>query len=247
MISEFLFIGHRGTRVNFDENTTSALIKSLEYGANYVEFDVRKTADGNLVLLHDATLDRTTSGTGLLQKFTFKEIQSFKTKLHRLEIPLLTTVFDLLKERTKFMIELKESNILDNLVKIINDYDLVEDCIISGRNLNELHEYKSIYPQGKICYNITKGQGLSLTEFMNLNDNKKSKLNIDLISLHSNLISSKFIEICHKSEIKSLSWDFHNYKNPLEKIKSLITLGIDGLLFDNYENIREVKKWKRFL
>ena len=247
MISEFLFIGHRGTRIDFDENTISAFIKAIEYGANYVEFDVRKTKDGNLVVLHDATLDRTTNGSGLLQKFTFKEVRIFKTKLQQLEIPLLTTVFDVLKGRARFMIDLKEANILSKLVKIIDDYDLVEDCVISGRNLYELNYYKNNYPQGNICYNITKGQGLSLNEFMNLSNYKKEKMKFDMISLRSNLISSEFIEFCHKNMITPLSWDFLNYKNPLQKIKSLTTLGIGGLLFDNYKNIREIKKWKNLI
>ncbi|MFX0029119.1 MAG: glycerophosphodiester phosphodiesterase [Candidatus Hermodarchaeota archaeon] len=244
MISEFLFIGHRGTRINFDENTISAFIKAIECGANYVEFDVRKTKDGNLVLLHDSTLDRTTNGSGLLQNFTFKEIKDFKTKLQQSEIPLLTKVFDVLKGRTRFMIELKETKMINRLVKLIKNYDLVEQCIISGRILTEILKFKKILPKSKICYNITKGQGLSLTEFMNLSNYKKTKLNIDLISLHSSLISNEFIELCHKNEIMSLSWDFLNYKNPLQKIKSLIALDVDGLLFDNYKNIQEIKKLK---
>jgi hypothetical protein len=65
----------------------------------------------------------------------------------------------------------------------------------------------------------------------------------DLISLKSNLITSQFIDICHNNNILTLSWDFLNYKNPLDKIKSLVNMGIDGILFDNYKNIPIIKRW----
>ena len=130
---------------------------------------------------------------------------------------------------------------------ILREYNLIEDCIISGRILKELLEFKRIFPQSKICYNITKGQGLSFTKFMNLSKDEKIKLKLDLVSLHSSLISQDFIKICHKNEIKSISWDFLNYDNPLQKIKSLINLGVDGILFDNHNHIREIKRWQNLL
>jgi len=244
MISNFLFIGHRGTRINTDENTISAFNKALEYGANYVELDVRKTKDGKLVILHDSTIDRTTNGSGLLNEYTLTEIRKFKTKIQHFEIPLLTEVLNALKEKIKFMIELKETNLLEDLSKFIGKNDILDECIISGRILTELLEFKMIYPQRKICYNITKGQGLSFNKFMNLGKNEINRLNFDLISLHSSLISQDFIELCHKNDIKSLSWDFLTYDNPLQKIKSLINLGIDGILFDNHNYIPQIKRWR---
>lgn len=247
MISNFLFIGHRGTRINIDENTIFAFNKAIECGANYVEFDIRKTKDGKLVILHDSTLDRTTNGSGLLHKFTFKEVQDFKTKFQQSDIPLLTEVFNVLKGKIKFMIELKETNVVDILARILRDYNLLEECIISSRILTELLEFKRISPESKICYNISKGQGLSFSKFMNLDKAETNKLKLDLISLHSNLISQEFIELCHKNEIRLISWNFLNYDNPLQKIKSLINLGVDGILFDNHKNIFEIKRWQNLI
>ena len=124
---------------------------------------------------------------------------------------------------------------------------MLGDCIISGKYLTDLLEFKNNLPQSKICYNITNGQGLSLTEFLELSKDKIAKFKIDIISLKSSLTSREFIETCHKNEIISLSWDFLSYKNPLDKIKSLITLGVNGILFDNYRNIREIKKWQSLI
>ncbi len=247
MIQDFLFIGHRGTRRSFDENTILAFKKAIEYGANHLEFDVRKTKDKKLIVIHDSTLKRTTNGSGLVNNLTYKEILNFRTKVNLSPIPLLTDIFNELKGKTKFMIELKEINLIDDIVKTIIKNDLLGDCIISGKYLTDLLEFKNNLPQSKICYNITNGQGLSLTEFLELSKDKIAKFKIDIISLKSSLTSREFIETCHKNEIISLSWDFLSYKNPLDKIKSLITLGVNGILFDNYRNIREIKKWQSLI
>lgn len=247
MIQDFLLIGHRGTRTSFDENTILAFKRAIEYGANYIEFDVRETKDKKLIVIHDSTLKRTTNGSGLVKNLTYKEILNFRTKINLFPIPLLTDIFNELKGKTKFMIELKEPNLIDDIVKIIIKNDLLGDCVISGKYLTDLLEFKKNFPQSKICYNITNGKGLSLTEFLELSKDERAKFKNNMISLKSSLISQEFIETCYMNEIISLSWDFLDYKNPLGKIKSLITLGVNGILFDNHNNIHEIKKWQSLL
>ncbi len=75
---DFLFIGHRGTRTDFDENTIDAFKKAIEYGSNYIEFDVRKTKDGKFIIFHDSTLDRTTTSSGLLKNYNFEDLLDFQ-------------------------------------------------------------------------------------------------------------------------------------------------------------------------
>lgn len=241
MNSEFLYIGHRGTRTIFDENTITAFEKAIEFGANCVEFDVRETKEGKLVILHDPTLDRTTKSSGLLKNFHYNEIKKFRTKIHNDIIPLLSEVLKLLKEKTLFMIELKDDNIKNKVLNIVNNHNLLEDCIFSGRNLQELGEIKTDYQNSRICYNITKGLGFNFNEFLKFGRFKKFKIKPDLISLRSNLITKEFIEICHDNKIKSLAWDFMLDSDPIFQIKSLIDLGIDGILFDNHKNIAKIK------
>lgn len=240
MIKNFLFIGHRGTRRNFDENTILAFKKAIEYGATYIEFDVRKTKDKKLVVLHDSNLNRTTNGSGLLKDFTYKEIMAFKTVIHQNTIPLLTEVLDEFNGKINFLIELKEEDLVDDVVEIIRTKKLVSDTVISGRRLHDLLKIKSKIPHIRICFNISKGLGLSLPEFLKMGLNIKKKFKFDIISLKSNLISQKFIEKCHVNKIMALSWDFLSYENPINKIMYLISIGIDGILFDDYRNIRKI-------
>ncbi|MFX0106125.1 MAG: glycerophosphodiester phosphodiesterase [Candidatus Hodarchaeota archaeon] len=242
MNSQFLYIGHRGTRTGFDENTIEAFKKAIEFGANHIELDVRKTKDNKLIILHDPSLDRTTSGTGLISNFVWAEIRNFKTKIKNTQIPLLSEVLDEFKGKVKFMIELKGQDIGDDVFKLVNDMNLIKESVFSGRRLNDLKEIKIKSPEVKICYNLSKGDPLKLDDFLQLGRQKKLFLDIDMISLRSNLINSEFINICHSNNILALSWDFLKYKNPIDKIKDLITIQIDGILFDNHKNISIIKK-----
>ena len=60
---------------------------------------------------------------------------------------------------------------------------------------------------------------------------------------HSSMITHEFIKTCRKHKIKALAWDFLGYKEPLQKIKTLINMGIDGILFDDYKNISLINQW----
>lgn len=243
MVKKFIFIGHRGTRTYFDENTLVAFNKAIDFGADYIEFDVRKTKDEKFVIIHDSSLERTTNGVGLLKNFTFDEIRRLKTNLNHSHIPSLSEVLNKLKGKTKFMIELKEEGLKESIPKLIEKIMLFDDVIISGKRLSDLIFIKDNYFQSKVCYNITKGVGLKISEFLKIGKNNALSFKPDLISLRSDLISKGFINICHKNGILALSWDFLKFDDPLRKIKKLIKLGIDGILFDNYENILNIKNW----
>ena len=242
MKMDLICIAHRGTRINFDENTLNAFDKAIKNGADYIEFDVRKTKDKKLIIIHDPSLNRTTTGSGLVKDFYYNEIKKFKTKTNKEQIPLLIAVLDKFKDNTKFMIDLKEDNISEQVIILVNERDLLQDRIISGRNLKNLKLIKNIFPRCNICYNITKGKDLTIQEFITFGQQEFS-FNIDMISLRSISVSYKFIEICKKNNILSLSWDFFRYDKPVEKIKSLIKQGIKGILFDDYKNIPIIKQW----
>jgi hypothetical protein len=57
------------------------------------------------------------------------------------------------------------------------------------------------------------------------------------------MITQDFIEVCHLNDILVFSWNFTGYKNPIDAIISLVEIGIDGILFDNYKNIKFTKQW----
>ena len=66
---------HRGWSEKYPENTILAFEKALELGVDQIELDIRITKDDQLVVIHDATVDRTTNGTGAVNSFTLAELQ----------------------------------------------------------------------------------------------------------------------------------------------------------------------------
>jgi len=239
----FFFIGHRGTRTDLDENTIAAFNKAIKSGANYLEFDVRRTKDGKIVILHDKFLNRTTTGSGLLKNYDYEVVKKIRTRNNFLKIPLLTDVLLELKGKVKFMIDLKESGLENDVLKLIKEHSSLGNSIFSGRYLQELKTIKNNYPGTTTCYNITNAIDFTLENFMNLSIQNKFNFKPDLISLKSTFITERFIDFCKKTKIIPLSWGFIQFKDSLSWIKILIKMGIEGILFDNHKNISIIKSW----
>src|SRR5882672_2615077 len=117
-----LVIAHRGDSAHRPENTMAAFASALEIGAAIAEFDVHLTRDGEVVVIHDATLDRTTNGHGAVRNMTLAEIRRFSAgypsrfgSTHGGErVPTLGEVLGLLRERAQAMIEIKPEAVTDD-------------------------------------------------------------------------------------------------------------------------------------
>lgn len=101
----FLCIGHRGARGHEPENTLRSVRRALELGAHGIEIDVW-LADGEIVVIHDGTLERTTNGTGAVSRKTLAELRSLDAGQGE-RIPTLREVFETVDRRAFINIELK--------------------------------------------------------------------------------------------------------------------------------------------
>ena len=237
-----LFIGHRGTLVDYDENTLEAFDIAIKSGANCIEIDVRRTKDKKLIVFHDKTLTRTVDGRGKLKNLTYNDIKNLKTKIRNQKIPLLEESMDYITDKTQLIIHLKDKRIEKDTLRLIAKKGVLKNCTISGRDANKLNKYKKAYNSIKTCFNITKGRDLNLKEFIEKGLRKNLKFIPDMINLRSDLISNQFIKACYINDIKSLAWGFLGYNNPLQIINYLIDNQIDGILFDDYHNLKIIRK-----
>ena len=236
-----LFIGHRGTLVDYDENTLEAFDIAIKSGANCIELDVRRTKDSKLIVFHDTNLVRTTNCKGVLKNLTYNDVKNLKTRIRNQHIPLLEESIDYLTDKTQIIIHLKDEGIEKEVFGLIAKNSVFENCTIGGRDFNKLKSYKRTFKQIKTCFNMTKGRGLNLKEFIEKGYRKKLTHIPDMINLRSDLISNQFIKACHINDIKSLAWGFMGYKQPLQVINSLIDNQIDGILFDDYHNLKIIR------
>ncbi|WND02474.1 glycerophosphodiester phosphodiesterase family protein [Temperatibacter marinus] len=102
-------IAHRGlykSGTKYEENSLAAIERAVEKGYA-IEIDVRMTAEGAIVVFHDARLERLTDGRGYVSEFTYAELEKYTVGQTGLKIPLLTDVLDLVNERVPLIIEAK--------------------------------------------------------------------------------------------------------------------------------------------
>ncbi|WP_215141132.1 glycerophosphodiester phosphodiesterase [Exiguobacterium qingdaonense] len=148
---------HRGVMAHRPENTMSAFRLALKTGADGIETDVHMTKDGELVLIHDETLERTTDGVGLVSSYTLNELRQFNAGIrHGLDerIPTLVELFELVQNETVLLnLEVKtdvlrydgiESRILDCI-----DSSGIEPSriILSSFNHRTIHRLKQMRPE----------------------------------------------------------------------------------------------------
>lgn len=150
-----LRIGHRGAAGHAPENTLASFKKALEQGAQGVEFDVHRTADGHLVVIHDALLDRTTNGSGLIRGKTLAEIKaldagSWKGAAFAGErVPTLAEVAQATGPDCRLFIELKAGSlhypgIESDLVQEIHRLHIAARTQVSSFDHHALHRIREL-------------------------------------------------------------------------------------------------------
>ena len=132
---------HRGASGYAPENTLDAFRKAVEMGADGIELDVQMTKDGELVVIHDETIDRTSDGKGWVKDYTLEELRAFnynrtKPEYKHADIPTMREVFELLKPTGLFInIEIKTGVVF---------YEKIEEKILALA--------KEMGMEDRVCY-----------------------------------------------------------------------------------------------
>jgi glycerophosphoryl diester phosphodiesterase len=138
-----LKIGHRGARAYEPENTLSSFRHALELGVDAVELDVRRTKDNELVVIHNADVNKTTDGSGAVNELTLEEIKKFVTEKGE-HVPTLEDVLDAVAKRVKVLVELKETGTEEKVIDLIRKKRLIENVIIISFHEDILQKVRSL-------------------------------------------------------------------------------------------------------
>ncbi|MGN1053504.1 MAG: glycerophosphodiester phosphodiesterase [Candidatus Scatosoma sp.] len=105
-------VAHRGLPRECNENSVSGVLSALENGATHVEVDGRLTSDGEIMLMHDATVDRTTNGSGVIEQMTYEQVRKYSLDSRGEEpVPTLGEIMDVLKDYDAVLVfEIKTAN-----------------------------------------------------------------------------------------------------------------------------------------
>ncbi len=127
-MNKILKIGHRGAKGYAPENTLFGFEFAINSGIDGIELDVHLSSDGEIVVIHDETIDRTSNGKGLVNKLSLSELKAFRIE-EEYEIPMLSEVFDLVNQSCLINIELKSYETAGKVVSLIEKY-------VSNKNWN---------------------------------------------------------------------------------------------------------------
>ncbi|WP_147677910.1 glycerophosphodiester phosphodiesterase family protein [Algibacter pacificus] len=141
---DVLVASHRGAHQNYAENSISAINECIRLGVDIVELDVRETKDGELIIMHDRLIDRTTNGTGKIIDLTWSELQKFNLvvngKASSEKIPTLEEVLKITKGKIIIDIDFKADSeeAIKNTLALIKKYGMHEQILFF------LYDYKQI-------------------------------------------------------------------------------------------------------
>lgn len=224
MSDKFLKIGHRGAMGYEPENTLASVQKAIDLGCDMVEIDVHLCKTGELVVIHDETLDRTTNGIGEVKNHSLTELKTLDAGNGE-KIPTLNEVLDLINIRVKINIELKGIGTSLAVAKTIKSY--IKNgwdsnlFYVSSFNHIELMEFKKLMPQiklGALIYHLPFDL---------------AQIGVDL-GVFSINVSNEFLsqELINDAHIKGLKIFVYTV-NKQEDIAKIKLMGVDGI-FSNY-------------
>lgn len=234
-----IVIGHRGASGEAPENTLAAFALAFEQGAEGIELDVQITKDGEIVVCHDLTLDRTTNGSGLICEHNWEELNSldagiwFSQAFTGERIPHLRQVFELVPRGHLINVEVKhayEGRMVKALLAFLDEMDRWEDIVISSFDHKLIHEIKQAQPKAKV----------GLLYAANLIDHAAyaKQLGVDVFSLHP------YHQCINKEDVvaaEAAGLAVYPYTaNDVADYKRLIAAGVTGIITDYPARLRNL-------
>jgi glycerophosphoryl diester phosphodiesterase len=235
-----LTIAHRGASALYPENTLRAFLAAADFGADMCEFDVRMTRDGEVVVIHDATVNRTTDGRGRVAEMSAAAIKRldagvrFGAEFRDERIPTLAEVAAALAGRCGrcgrcgMDVELKAAGLEHRVCGTLRESGAIESAIVSSFDWEQL----------KIVAAQEPGLRLAL-----LGEKAPAALLEAASAMHAYAIAPRFdianAELCAEAHRRGLAvyvWTVDD----VPTMRRLMTAGVDAIMTNHPERLRDV-------
>jgi glycerophosphoryl diester phosphodiesterase len=236
-----VIIAHRGASGFAPENTLAAIELAMNSSAEIIEIDVHLTKDGEVVVIHDKSVDRTTNGTGLIGDLTLAQIREldagswFSESFAGQKIPFLSEVMEMVNGQKKLLIEIK-SGVKDfpgidaKVVEMIKQYDALDWCIVQSFDDKTLIEINRQWPE--VCLHkliVFKFRLLPLSFDGSIRHFSHKKYSfVDAINPHYKFINKRFVKNRHKAGFGVNVWGEKD-SDSYQKIRHI---PVDGWITD---------------
>ena len=241
-----LIIAHRGASAYYLENTLSAAKKAVECGADYIELDLRLTADNKLVAFHDPSLNRLVASNYLLKKIpglhekkliqdlTYQQLSTVSLKNNE-RIYLIEEIIKSLPSSAKYDFEVKEPEVVPLLFHMINKYGLKDRCFVTSFNHLSLRLMKLL------DRNIKTGL---IFRFRKKGLYDAKKIGVDYVIVHNNfLVTGVIRKGLFFKNAGSLGLDVLVYvTNDPKQMGAFIHNGVKGIITDKPDILKRLLK-----
>jgi glycerophosphoryl diester phosphodiesterase len=254
-----ILIGHRGASLEYPENTIPAFARALQLGAKMLELDVRLSKDGQVVVIHDPTVDRTTNGSGPVQAFTLAQLKALKCKLPADSVssaaaksnpgavatqssPSTDIVTATLEEvfqafpQAIIAVEIKDESwsLCLKVVELIKRYDRLERTTIvmisiNAKLANALRKLEPRLTTGHTTAEIIRFVALSKLRAARVFKARGATFEVPIKRGKIQIVTTAFIRAAHKKGIRIFVWTI----NDPAMIAKLYKMGVDGIFTDN--------------
>jgi glycerophosphoryl diester phosphodiesterase len=227
---------HRGSSRRAPENTLSAVRCAIEDGAEYAEIDAQETADGVIVVLHDADLMRIASVPRNIWDITRDELRGidagswFAPEFAGEPIPTLQEVIDLARGRIRLNIELKfngrDERLVERVVEIVRRNEFQAQCIVMSLNYEALLEAKRLDPSLIVGFTV----GATITDV--------TRLDVDFLSVNAKLATPAWIRRVRAGDKQVHVWTV----NDPDRMLQFLLAGVDNIISDEPATVVAVRE-----
>jgi glycerophosphoryl diester phosphodiesterase len=259
--SDVIVVAHRGIVSGYPENTLAAFREAIRQGFSAIEIDLRATADGHIVVMHDETVDRTTDGSGEVSELTLADVRSLDAGSHAgprftgEKVPSFEEVLEAVAgSGTKLLLDIKPGPELDHerVVALTEQHGVTLDVIVGPRSVGDLRDFKRLNPNLR-ALGLVPGEEFGPPDRAAVEE--FARAGADMIRLwppwifadrdEGNGDTAELITRVH--ELGKPVWTTAdvlyrdiNPERPREDLAELVRLGVNGILTDVPELLRDL-------
>ncbi len=229
---------HRGYSDAAPENTLAAIQKAIDVGADWAEFDVQESKDGEVVLMHDRDLARVTTDRHRVRELPLRKLKELRFRPHIARgypderIPTLREVFELCQDQDiKLNIELKPYGRREPLAKkvfdLIAEYDFEDRCLVASLDYPSLVATRKHNSRLKLAYIVSP-----------LNVGNLANQDVDFLEIHKDLATDNLLRRAHRQGKKVFIWTVDDRR----EMQRYLDRGVDSIITNDPGLLLEVRK-----
>jgi glycerophosphoryl diester phosphodiesterase len=240
--SKPIIFGHRGSCANAPENTLPSFELAVRHKADAIELDAKLSKDGVVMVIHDQTVDRTTTGSGKVKELTLEELKKldagsfFGNEFAGSTIPTLDEVFESVGRKVIVNVELtnyksRHDGLVEKVVEVVRDHHMEERVLFSSFFPGNLEKAQALLPQVPAAL-------LCLPGVMGLLSRSRFSRHYSPKIIHPYLsdTNQRYVNREHKAGRRVHVWTV----NTEDDLKHMFNFGVDGIFTDDPLNARRI-------